>query len=124
MDNGAVAGGTEGLGAETVARSGRTHPGIAAAAGGEETTAGEDGSLKGSDVDFEQAGQSAQARRRGMRGLDNGVAEHLLGCFDGGDLQILLGAEVSEEAALAHVELFGEFADAQGFEPALGGDVD
>ena len=43
---------------------------------------------------------------------------------DGGELQLFLGAEMSKEAALAHLQLVGQTADGEAFEPFQRGDVD
>ena len=51
---------------------------------------------------------AGRARRRGRGHL---VGEHRARGVDGGELQLLLRAEVREEAALAHADGLGEAAD-------------
>ena len=68
-----------------------------------------------------------QARRavgRAQRRLDHRGAEALGGGGDRRQLQLLLGAEVGEEAALAHPQLGGEAADRQPLQPLDRGEVD
>ena len=65
----------------------------------------------------------AERSRRGGNGrFDDLGFEDSSGFVDGGELEILLGAEVGVHAALAHVERAGEVADRETFEPVDGGE--
>ena len=57
-------------------------------------------------------------------GVDDLGDEDLARRGDRGELQLLLGAEVGEQPALAHVQLGREPADRQPFEAFDGGEVD
>ena len=66
----------------------------------------------------------SRARPRGRpRGPDHVVDEAAAGGVDRRQLQLLLGAEVREQTALAHAQLGREPADGQALEPFDGGDV-
>ena len=49
--------------------------------------------------------------------LVDGVTEDLDGELDGGKLELLFRAEAADESALAHLELLGQVADREAFEP-------
>ena len=67
----------------------------------------------------------ARGAVRGAQGrLDHRRAEALRGGADRRQLQLLLGAEVGEEAALAHPQLGGEAADRQPLQALGRGEVD
>ena len=53
----------------------------------------------------------------GRRRLDHLLGEQRTGRLDGGQLELLLGAEVREEAALAHPDRLGKPADREAAEP-------
>jgi len=55
---------------------------------------------------------------------NNFFDEDVAGRIDNRALQIFLGAEVSEKAALADTEFGGQFTDGQSLEPFQGGEVD
>jgi hypothetical protein len=57
------------------------------------------------------------------RGRDDAVGEDRGGRAHGRDLELLLGAEVREEAALAHVELGGQAPDREALEALDRSDV-
>ena len=57
-------------------------------------------------------------------GKDDAFDEDIASFVHDGALEIFLGAEVGEEAALADAEGGGEFADGKGFEAFEGGEVD
>ncbi len=57
-----------------------------------------------------------ESRRRGERRFDDLGLEDPPGFVDGGELELLLRAEVGVDAALAHVEPRGEVADREAFE--------
>lgn len=50
-------------------------------------------------------------------GLVDGVTEDVSGELERGKLELLFGAEAADESALAHLELLGEVADREAFEP-------
>ena len=68
--------------------------------------------------------QSAQTRARPRGALRAGsitsATNELCGVIHGRELELLLGAEVGEEAALAHAGRLGEPADRQRLETFLG----
>jgi hypothetical protein len=64
--------------------------------------------------------QSAQTPRSLPCRRDHLAHEQLGRVIDGGELELLLGAEVSEEAALAHPGRFREPADRQRLEALFG----
>ena len=67
--------------------------------------------------------QPRAAAREAARGPDHVVDEPAAGGVDRRQLQLLLGAEVREQAALAHAQLGREPADGEALEPFDGGDV-
>src|SRR5258707_13561599 len=48
------------------------------------------------------------------------INENLAGALDGGQLQLLFGAERSEKAALAHLQLAGQLTDGKALQPLCG----
>jgi hypothetical protein len=88
--------------------------------GGEEAAARKDVAL---DVVEPRAADGDEARVAALgveRRLEHLARETLARDLDGRELQLFLRAEVREEAALRHLQLLGETADGQPFEP-LGG---
>jgi Thermophilic metalloprotease (M29) len=84
--------------------------------GREEASAGEHGNL---DVAQEAVGQHPDALepvRRARGGLDDELVEDRARRLDGRDLELLLRAEVREQAALAHSDLIREPAEREAFE--------
>ena len=57
------------------------------------------------------------------RGRDRLVVEHAPGRAHGGELQLLLGAEMGEQAALAHAQVAGQAGDREVLEPFGGGEL-
>lgn len=91
--------------------------------GGEETTTAKDAFLHVRQPDVAKFPESRQAFRRFESGFDDFLNEDRARRFDGGHLQVFFGAEVCEEAALAHGKLSGETADRQAFEAFGRGDM-
>src|SRR6185436_2233181 len=58
-----------------------------------------------------------------LRRLDDLAVEDLAGGRDGGELQLLLGAKVRVEPALAHADVRREVADRDPLETVDGGEV-
>ena len=68
--------------------------------------------------------QAPQATRLGGGRFVHALAEHL-GCpRQRGELQLLLGAEATDKAALAHLELLGQPAEGQALEADDRGELD
>ena len=84
--------------------------------GGEEATAGEDAVLHVPQKSLAQLAQPLDPRGSGRCGLDHLLGEQRTGRLDGGQLELLLGAEVREEAALAHPDRLGQAADREAAE--------
>ena len=61
---------------------------------------------------------------RGNRRARHLINKNLASHFDGGELQLFLGAKMGEESALAHAQLFGERADGKTFQTLSRGDID
>jgi hypothetical protein len=73
---------------------------------------------------LEQRPQPAESGRELQGRLDHGGDEDGAGRPDRGELELLLGAEVGDQAALADRELGGQPPDGDAFEALDGGDVD
>jgi len=76
--------------------------------GDEEAPAGEDALLDVVQEPLDVGPQPGHAGRRLARGLDYLLVENRTGRFDRGQLQLLLGAEVREQPALAHPDRVGQ----------------
>jgi len=91
--------------------------------GGKEASTLEDSFFDEHQPVINQRPQTGHALWRGdsreRHFFDKNLARHL----DRGELQFFLGAEMGEEAALAHSELLGEGADGKTFEALSGGDI-
>src|SRR5262245_5000905 len=70
----------------------------------------------------EQRAQARQSARNGERGPEHGGLEALLAVLKGGELQVFLGSEVGEEAALGEAQPARERTDAQALQPDLAGE--
>ena len=76
--------------------------------GDEEAPAGEDALLDVVEEPLDVGPQPGHAGRRLARGLDHQLLEDRARRFDRGELQLLLGAEVREQPALAHPDRVGQ----------------
>src|SRR5205823_6197374 len=89
-----------------------------------ETAAREDRLLEIADEAVAEGTQAFLARPL-LRGRCDHVGEEALrGLLNRRQLQLLLGAEKAEQAALRHLQLGGEASDRQPFEAFLRGEVD
>ena len=88
--------------------------------GDEEAPAGEDALLDVVEEALDVGPQPRHAGRRLARGLDHLLLEDRAGRVDRGQLQLLLGAEVREEPALAHADRVGQARERQPVEPVDG----
>src|SRR6202034_3823515 len=91
--------------------------------GGEKAPAWEHATLKVGHERLAQCMQPANTRGRGQTRLDDLRYVPRAALLDGGHLEVLLGSEVGEQAALAHGQLGGEPADGQPVEAVDGGHV-
>ena len=89
----------------------------------EEAAAGEDLGAEVLQPVLEQRLEAGAAAGEVARGADDVVDEAPAGGVDRRQLQLLLGAEVGEQAALAHVQLGREAADRQALQALDGGEV-
>ena len=87
---------------------------------GEEAAAGERAPHEVVEERVAQRDELGESRRGGECGFDDLGLEDPSGFVDGGELEILLRAEVGVDAALAHVERAGEVADREPFEAVEG----
>ena len=71
----------------------------------------------------EQRADPGLAARGGERRPDHRVDEPAAGVLERLQLELLLGAEVGEQPALAHLGALGELADGEALEPDLRGDL-
>ena len=88
--------------------------------GREEAAAREDLALGVVDHVVAERPDAREATGRAPRRLDHLADEELRCVIHGRELELLLGAEVGEEAALAHAGRLGEPADRQRLETFLG----
>jgi hypothetical protein len=91
--------------------------------GGEKASAGKGFLFAVGEQVFAEGAEETEAAELGG-GADNLCDEDVAGFVHDGALQILFGAEVGEEAALADAEGSGEFADGEAFQAFQGRDVD
>jgi len=91
--------------------------------GSEKTAAGEKLTFHVAQPAFNQMPKTRHALGRAHRRAANSIDEKLARGFDSGELQILLGTEVSEKAALAHFQVVSEAADGEAFETLEGGEM-
>jgi 4-oxalocrotonate tautomerase len=82
-----------------------------------EASAGEGSSLHQRNVAVAEGVKCRDTRRVSQAWKDHMVDVDLSCVLDGGELQVLLRAEVSEQAALAHVESRGKPAESQPLKP-------
>jgi hypothetical protein len=68
--------------------------------------------------------KTRHAAGRTHGGAADSIDEKLTSGFDGGELEILLGAKVGKKAALAHFQIIGEAADGETFETFERGEMD
>ena len=87
---------------------------------GEEAAAGERAPREVVEERVAHGDELRESRCGGERGFDDLGVEDPSGFVDGGELQLLLRAEVGVDAALAHVERAGEVADREAFESVDG----
>jgi len=92
--------------------------------GGKETASGEDARLDVAGPQLDQLPQARHSSGRSKGGTGHLFDEDLTGRIDGGQLQILLGTEVREEPALAHVKSFGQRPDRKSTQTVDGSDID
>ena len=96
----------------------RTRVGVELGCGrDEEAAAGEDAAFEVAEEGFAERFEAGEGRSTASVGRDHVVAEDLGRGLDGGELQLLLGAEVGVEAALAHADVLGEAPDRESLEP-------
>jgi hypothetical protein len=89
---------------------------------GEEAAAREGAAQEVAEEGVAHRNELSDSRRGGEGRFDDlGVEDPSRG-VDGGELELLFGAEVGVDAALAHVERAGEIADREAFEPPQGGE--
>src|SRR6266700_1980658 len=65
---------------------------------------------------FAESPEPGEAFRLGQRGADNVLGKYLPRHFNGRQLKIFFGAEVSKEAALAHLEFVRQPSDGKSFQ--------
>ena len=87
---------------------------------GEEAAAGERAPREVVEERVAHGDELSESGRGGERGFDDLGLEDPSGFVDGGELEILLRAEVGVDAALAHVERAGEVADREALEAVEG----
>ena len=87
---------------------------------GEEATAGERAPREVVEERVAHGHELSESGRSGERGLDDLGSEDPTGFVDGGELQLLLRAEVGVDPALAHVERAGQVADREALEAVDG----
>ena len=85
--------------------------------GGEEAATGEDAALDVGQVALAQLLEALPALGELHGRLDHLGGVDRLGGGDGRELQVLLGGEVGEEAALAHPDLVGDAGEREALEP-------
>ncbi len=91
---------------------------------GKEATSGKELLFDVRQPAVEQIPQAKQSFGRGKRGAGDLIDKNLASSFDGGQLQLFFRAKMSEEATLAHTQIFGKAADGEALEPFERGDVD
>ena len=92
--------------------------------GGDEAATGEDVTAEVGEPRVGDGQQPRAARRGGLRPLPDLAAVDLARRAQRGQLQLLLGAEVAEHAALAHLQVGGQAPDRQALQPFERGEVD
>ena len=88
--------------------------------GDEEAPAGEDALLDVVEEPLDVGPQAGHAGGGRTRGLDHQLLEDRARGIDRGQLQLLLGAEVREEPALAHADRVGQAREREPVEPVHG----
>jgi L-ascorbate metabolism protein UlaG (beta-lactamase superfamily) len=83
---------------------------------GEEAAAGKNFALEVANVSLDQCTQTVEPGLDLDRRLDNLTPKHSIRGLERGELELLLGSKVSEEAALAHAQIGRQAADRQTFE--------
>ncbi len=84
--------------------------------GGEEAAAGKDTAFEVGEECFAECAEASDPGRRVESGIDDLGLEDRVGGLDGRELQLLLGPEVREQAALAHPDRVCESSEREAFD--------